>query len=115
MPLNINSDEMLITDDKGNEHVMKILFTYDNEERHKSYVFLFEKDDEENVQELLNQISMEFENYEFEMIEEYQNYGKIAYIFATLDFQCLDETIKKELKEFYEKYDIGGFKYYEQW
>ena len=49
MPLNINSDEMLITDDKGNEHVMKILFTYDNEERHKSYVFLFEKDDEENV------------------------------------------------------------------
>lgn len=49
MPLNINGDEMLITDENGNEHVMKILFTYDNEERQKSYVFLYEKNDEDNV------------------------------------------------------------------
>jgi len=49
MALNINGDEMLITDENGNEHIMKILFTYDNEERQKSYVFLFEKNDEDNV------------------------------------------------------------------
>lgn len=96
-----------------NEEIDKIAIknskAFEKEEQFKR--FLASKIDDK---ELLNQISMEFENYEFEMIEEYQNYGKIAYIFATLDFQCLDETIKKELKEFYEKYDIGGFKYYEQ-
>ena len=49
MPLELENDEMLITDDSGVDHVMKILFTYDNEQRGKSYVFLYEKDDEENV------------------------------------------------------------------
>ena len=42
-------DEMLITDESGNEKVMKILFTYDSEERKKSYVFLYDEKDEENV------------------------------------------------------------------
>jgi len=49
MPLELENDEMLITDENGVDHVMKILFTYDNEQRGKSYVFLYEKDDEENV------------------------------------------------------------------
>lgn len=42
-------DEMLITDESGNEKVMKILFTYDSEVRQKSYVFLYDEKDEENV------------------------------------------------------------------
>ena len=45
----LNDDEMIITDENGEEKLMKILFTYENEERGKSYVFLYEKDDEENV------------------------------------------------------------------
>ena len=49
MPLELKNDEMLITDENGVDHVMKILFTYDNEQRGKSYVFLYEKDDEDNV------------------------------------------------------------------
>ena len=78
MPLNINSDEMLITDDKGNEHVMKILFTYDNEERHKSYVFLFEKDDEENVvtfsyNEQSEELSEITDDEEYKEVEEVFN------------------------------------------
>ena len=45
----IFDDEMVITNEKGEEKVMKILFTYESEERGKEYVFLYEKDDEENV------------------------------------------------------------------
>lgn len=42
-------DEMLITDESGAEKVMKILFTYDSEVRQKSYVFLYDEKDEDNV------------------------------------------------------------------
>ena len=42
-------DEMLITDENGNEKLMKILFTYDSNERQKSYVFLYDEKDEENI------------------------------------------------------------------
>ena len=41
--------QITIVDGEGKEHLMEILFTYENEERGKSYVFLYEKDDEENV------------------------------------------------------------------
>lgn len=42
-------DEMAITDENGVEQIFKILFTYENEERHKTYAFLYKEDDEENV------------------------------------------------------------------
>ncbi len=45
----ILDDEIVITTDSGEEKVMKILFTYESEERKRQYVFLFEKDDEDNV------------------------------------------------------------------
>ena len=45
----ILDDEIVITTDSGEEKVMKILFTYESEERKKQYVFLHEKDDEDNV------------------------------------------------------------------
>ena len=41
-------DEMIVTTDSGEEKVMKILFTYESEARNKQYVFLYEKEDEEN-------------------------------------------------------------------
>jgi len=49
MAVNLLDDEILITDEAGLDHVMKILFTYENEERGKTYAFLYEKDDEENI------------------------------------------------------------------
>ena len=45
-----NDNEMVVTDSEGKEHLMHILFTYDNEERGCSYVFFYEVgDNEENV------------------------------------------------------------------
>ena len=33
-----NEKQMVVTDNEGKEHLMQILFTYDNEERNTSYV-----------------------------------------------------------------------------
>ena len=45
----ILDDEMVITNEKGEEKVMKILFSYESEQRGKEYVFLYEKEDEDNI------------------------------------------------------------------
>lgn len=91
MPLNINGDEMLITDEKGNEHVMKILFTYDNEERQKSYVFLYEKDDEDNVMAF----SYDEKSEELEEIIDDEEYKEVEEVFNAY----MDDPKIQEAKE----------------
>ena len=39
----IDEKKITVVDEKGNEHIMQILFTYDNEERKTSYVFLYDE------------------------------------------------------------------------
>ena len=69
--------EMIVTDDQGNEKVMKILFTYDNDERKKSYVFLYEKDDEDNVMAF----AYNEENQSLEEIEDDDEYAEVEEVF----------------------------------
>lgn len=73
----LNEDEMIITDEKGDEKVMKILFTYENEERGKSYVFLYEKGDEENVLAF----SYDEESESLSEIEDDEEYGEVEEVF----------------------------------
>ena len=40
----------IIDKETGKEKQMKVLFTYENEQRHAQYVFLYATDDEENVE-----------------------------------------------------------------
>ena len=40
-----NENQMVVTDAEGKEHLMNILFTYDNEERKASYVFFYDSED----------------------------------------------------------------------
>ena len=78
MSINLeNDDEMIITDEDGNEKVMKILFTYENEERGKSYVFLYEKDDEENVMAF----SYDEESKSLSEIEDDEEYNEVEEVF----------------------------------
>ena len=37
-----NEKQMVVTDNEGKEHLMQILFTYENEERNTSYVFFYD-------------------------------------------------------------------------
>lgn len=73
----IFEDEMIITNEKGEEKVMKILFTYESEQRGKEYVFLSEKDDEDNV--LVFAINEKEET--LEEIEDDEEYAEAEEVF----------------------------------
>lgn len=78
MPIDlIKDDEMIITDESSNEKVMKILFTYENEERGKSYVFLYEKDDEDNVLAFI----YNEEDKSLSEIEDDEEYAEVEEVF----------------------------------
>ena len=72
-----NDTEMVVTDSEGKEHLMHILFTYDNEERGCSYVFFYEVgDNEENV------IAMRYtEDGELEEIDDDEEYDEVEEVF----------------------------------
>lgn len=44
-----NDDEIVIYDEDGNEFLMNILFTYENEERGAQYVFLYDNATPEDI------------------------------------------------------------------
>ena len=46
---NLEDNEIIITDEKGNEYLMNILFTYENEERGAEYVFIYDKNEPDEV------------------------------------------------------------------
>ena len=73
----ILDDEMIITNEKGEEKVMKILFSYESEQRGKEYVFLYEKDDEENVLVF----SVNGEDNSLEEIENDEEYAEAEEVF----------------------------------
>ena len=73
----ILDDEMIITNEKGEEKVMKILFSYESEQRGKEYVFLYEKDDEENVLVF----SINAEDNSLEEIEDDEEYAEAEEVF----------------------------------
>ncbi len=73
----ILDDEMIITNEKGEEKVMKILFSYESEQRGKEYVFLYEKDDEDNVLVF----SVNAEDNSLEEIEDDEEYAEAEEVF----------------------------------
>ena len=73
----ILDDEMIITNENGEEKVMKILFSYESEQRGKEYVFLFENDDEENVLVF----SVNAEDNSLEEIEDDEEYAEAEEVF----------------------------------
>ena len=76
--IELENNEMLVKDESGKEHVMKILFTYDNESRKKSYVFLYDENDEDNVlafsyNENTKELSEILDDEEYSEVEEVFN------------------------------------------
>ena len=72
-----NENQMVVTDAEGKEHLMNILFTYDNEERKASYVFFYDSEDpNEDV------IVMRYlENGELEPIDDDEEYDEVEEVF----------------------------------
>ena len=44
-----NETQMVVADSEGKEHLVQILFTYENEERGHSYVFVYLEGEEDDV------------------------------------------------------------------
>ena len=87
----ILDDEMIIRTDSGEEKVMKILFSYESEERGKEYVFLYEKDDEENVLVF----SVNEKDQSLEEIEDDEEYSEAEEVFNAYMSDEKIQEIKK--------------------
>ena len=72
-----NEQQMVVTDGEGKEHLMQILFTYDNEERKASYVFFYDTEDPE--QEVI--VMRYLESGELEPIEDDEEYDEVEEVF----------------------------------
>ena len=65
-----NEKQMVVTDNEGKEHLMQILFTYDNEERDTSYVFFYDTEDKDEEVVVMRYL----ESGELEPIEDDEEY-----------------------------------------
>ena len=72
-----NETQMVVTDNEGKEHLMQILFTYDNEERKTSYVFFYDTEDKDEEVVVMRYL----ENGELEPIEDDEEYDEVEEVY----------------------------------
>ena len=63
-----NENQMVVKDDQGNEHLIEMLFTYENEERGVNYVFFFDVNNPEEI--MVGHLIEEGENTRIDMVED---------------------------------------------
>lgn len=82
--------QITIVDSEGNEHLMEILFTYDNEERKTSYVFFFDPASPEDI------IPMRYnEDGTLEEIEDEEEYAEVEEVFNAYEEDPKIQELKK--------------------
>ena len=85
---------MVVADSEGKEHLMQILFTYENDERKAQYVFFYDTEDpEENV--IVMRYIGELDSGELEPIEDDEEYEEVEEVFNAWQ----DDPKIQELKE----------------
>ena len=68
----INDDDIVITDENGNEQLCKILFYFHNDNRHKDYYFIFKQEDPDSIIVLSSEDGNSFQECSDEEFEEAQ-------------------------------------------
>ena len=63
-----NENQMVVHDDQGNEHLIEMLFTYENEERGVNYVFFFDVNSPDDI--MVGHLIEEGENTRIDMVED---------------------------------------------
>ena len=83
--------QITVIDGEGKEHLMQVLFTYDNEERKASYVFFYDVDAEDEV------YAMRYtDKGELLEIEDPDEYAEVEEVFnAYQDDPKIQEAKKK--------------------
>ena len=75
-----NDTQMVVADSEGKEHLMQILFTYENDERKAKYVFFYDTEDpEENV--IVMRYIGELDSGELEPIDDDEEYDEVEEVF----------------------------------
>ena len=75
-----NDTQMVVADSEGKEHLMQILFTYENDERKVKYVFFYDTEDkEENV--IVMRYIGELDSGELEPIDDDEEYDEVEEVF----------------------------------
>lgn len=68
----INDDDIVITDENGDEQLCKILFYFHNDNRNKDYYFIFKQEDPDSVIVLSSEDGNSFQECSDEEFEEAQ-------------------------------------------
>ena len=86
-----NENQMVVTDSEGKEHLMNILFTYENEERKTSYVFFYDSEDKDE-----EVIVMRYsESGELVPIEDDEEYDEVEEVFNAWQDDPKIQDLKK--------------------
>ena len=86
-----DANKMVVVDEKGQEHLMEILFTYDNEERKTSYVFFYDpKDKNQDVM-----VMRYNEKKELEEIDDDEEYEEVEEVFNAWQDDPKIQDLKK--------------------
>ena len=89
-----NDTQMVVADNEGKEHLMQILFTYENEERNAQYVFFYDTaDKEENV--IVMRYVGELDSGELEPIEDDEEYDEVEEVFNAWQDDPKIQDLKK--------------------
>ena len=85
---------MVVADSEGKEHLMQILFTYENDERKAQYVFFYDTEDpEENV--IVMRYIGELDSGELEPIEDDEEYEEVEEVFNAWQEDPKIQDLKK--------------------
>ena len=75
-----NETQMVVADSEGKEHLVQILFTYENEERNAKYVFFYDTEDKEENVVVMRYVG-ELDSGELEPIEDDEEYDEVEEVF----------------------------------
>ena len=86
--------QMVVADSEGKEHLMQILFTYENDERKAQYVYFYDTEDpEENV--IVMRYIGELDSGELEPIEDDEEYEEVEEVFNAWQEDPKIQDLKK--------------------
>ena len=75
-----NETQMVVADSEGREHLVQILFTYENEERDAKYVFFYDTEDKEENVVVMRYVG-ELATGELVPIEDDEEYDEVEEVF----------------------------------
>ena len=89
-----NETQMVVVDQEGKEHLMQILFTYDNEERGASYVFFYDTEDP-NEEVIVMRYVGDLASGELEPIDDDEEYDEVEEVFNAWQDDPKIQDLKK--------------------